>query len=261
MSWVRIGQFVNLGLGLILMIRLLYARLERVYSIFCMFLAAEFIASLLSFLKKVASHSFPDYRIMWLAGRAVIWVFTLWTVYALLDAVLAHLPGLLRFSRKLLNTVFVLAVVFGMLTARPEYSVSGLSGLGRAAGIGIVLDRVVSTIALLALLSILGFLLWFPVEISKNLIVFATGFLVYFSAKGALMLSRSLWSHDSLNLVSNIDMLISGACFAYWAIFISPQGEMVSIKMGHSWRAREQERLLGQLEAMNVALLRTAARR
>lgn len=264
MSWVRIGQDVNIALGLVLIIRLLSLRLQRVYRIFCIFLTCEFAASLLAFAKSIAANVLPDYRIMWMIGRTVIWIFTLWTVYALLSAVLANLPGVLRLSRKLLNSVFVAALVLGLLTARAEYSISGLSGIDRLHqifGIAVVLDRVVCTIALFALVSIIGFLLWFPVEISKNLIVFTTGFLVYFASKGGLLLTPGVWSYKSLSFVSNVIMLISGACFAFWAVFISRQGETVPIRIGHSWHRREQQRLIGQLESINVALLRTAARR
>jgi hypothetical protein len=198
-------------------------------------------------------------------AESVIWVFILWTVYALLSAVLANLPGILGFSQKLLNSAFISAGILGLLTAPAEYSLSGAAAyadpIARAVGIGFVLDRVLSTVALLALVSILGFLLWFPVEVSRNLMVFSTGFLVYFGAKTALSLTRSFWSLENVRLISNLIMFISGACFAYWAMFISRQGETVPVRIGHSWHRREQERLIGQLEAMNAALLRTAVHR
>jgi hypothetical protein len=264
-TWQRIAQDVNAALCVALIVRLLVLRLHRVYRIFSLFLLSELMASLIASVKVLAPDSLPDYRIIWIVAQCVIWICTLWTVYALLDAVLTKLPGILGFSRKLLNGAFISAGILALLTARPEYSVSGapefVDPIARAVGMGFVLNRVLSTIALLVLVSILGFLLWFPVEVSKNLIVFSTGFLVYFAAKTGLLLTRSLWSHQSLNLVSNLIMFISGACFAYWAIFISRQGETVPVRVGHSWQARDQDRLLGQLEAMNAALLRSAVRR
>jgi len=265
MSWVRIGQDVNIALGLGLIVRLLTLRLQRVYRIFCLFLLAEFGASLIAFGKAMAPEWLPDYRISWMIGRAVIWIFTLWTVYALLEAVLSNLPGILRFSRKLLNWVFVVAIFFGLITARAEYLAARLpratDGIDQAVGVSFVLDRVVCTIALFALVAILGFLVWFPVEISKNLVVFTTGFLVYFVAKAALLLTRSVWSHESIRLMSNLILFISSACFAYWAVFISKQGEAVPIRIGHGWAAHDHERLVTQLEGMNTALLRASARR
>jgi hypothetical protein len=265
MSWVRIAQDVNAALALILSVRLLILRLHRVYRIFSLLLLSELGASLVASLKAWMPELLPDYRIIWIVAQCVVWICTLWTVYALLDAVLAKLPGVLGFSKKLLNGAFVLAGILGLLTIRPEYSASGAAGfvdpIARVVGIGIVFDRVICTVALLVLVSILGFLLWFPVEVSRNLIVFSTGFLVYFAAKTGLLLTRSIWPHESLDLISNLIMFISGACFAYWAIFITPEAETVPVTIGHGWHRYEQERLIGQLEAINVALLRAATRR
>jgi hypothetical protein len=262
---VRIPQGIETALCLALIVRLSLLRLHRVYRIFCLFLLSELLGSLLAFLKFLAPESLPDYRILWMVGESVIWIFLLWTVYALLDSVLTKLPGILGFSQKLLNSAFISAAILAFLTARPEYSLSGAAAYGdpidRALGVGLVLDRVFSTVALLVLVSILGFLLWFPVEVSRNIMVFSTGFLVYFAAKTALSLTRSFESNANLRLISNIIMFISGACFLYWAVFLSPQGDTVPVKIGHTWHRREQERLIGQLEAMNAALLRTAVRR
>jgi hypothetical protein len=275
MSFVQISQVLNLALGALLVIRLVSLRLERVYTIFCLFLGCELLVSLVEFFSSIEPNLLPDYRITWLTGRVVIWILTLWTVYALLGAVLAELPGILGLSRKVLNLTFLAAGAVGILTVRPEYSLSGAAAytdpVARAVAVGFVLDRVVCSVALLALLLILGFLLWFPVQISKNLIVFTTGFIVYFAAKGSLLIMHSVWSHESLSsdtadqalrrLVSNLIMFVSSACFAYWAIFITRQGETVPIRIGHLWQRHDQERMIGQLEAMNAALLRAAARR
>jgi hypothetical protein len=262
---VRIPQGAETALCLALVARLSLLRLHRVYQIFCLFLLSELLGSLLAFLEHFGPEWLPDYRIVWMVGESVIWIFTLWTVYALLDAVLTNLPGILKFSRKLLNVAFISAGILALLTARAEYLLSGAAQypdpMARAVGIGLVLDRVFSTVALLVLVSIVGFLLWFPVEVPRNLIVFSTGFLVYFAAKTVLSLTRSFWSNENLRLMSNLIMFISGACFAYWAMFITRQGQTVPVRIGHTWHRREQEHLIGQLEAMNAALLRSVVRR
>src|SRR5437764_136754 len=125
MSWARIAQDVNVALCLALIIRLLILRLHRVYRIFCLFLLSELLGSLAAFLNLLGPEWLPDYRIIWIVADSVIWICTLWTVYALLDAVLTNLPGILGFSRKLLNSAFISAGILAMLTALPEYTVSG----------------------------------------------------------------------------------------------------------------------------------------
>src|SRR5438270_6661310 len=148
---VRIPQGVETALCLALVARLSSLRLHRVYQIFCLFLLSELLGSLLALLGHFGPEWLPDYRIVWMVGESVIWIFTLWTVYALLDAVLANLPGILRFSRKLLNGAFISAGILALLTAQPEYSLSGaaryVDPIARGVGIGLVLDRVFCTVA------------------------------------------------------------------------------------------------------------------
>jgi hypothetical protein len=107
MTFVQISQVLNIALGAMLVVRLVSLRLERVYRIFSLFLCCELIVSLVEFISSVEPDFLPDYRIIWLTGRVVIWILTLWTVYALLGAVLAELPGILGLSRKVLNLTFL----------------------------------------------------------------------------------------------------------------------------------------------------------
>jgi len=46
----------------------------------------------------------------------------------------------------------------------------------------------------------------------------------------------------------------------YWIAFIVPQGEAAQVRMGHSWRLAEQNRLVEQLESLNGALMRSSQR-
>ncbi len=257
MHWSRIAQYISNGFALILICRLLILRLHSVYRVFCLFLIWELAASAIFFLGL-------DYRLTWMGTRAVSWVLSLYMVYALLEAILSNFPGILRFSRRALNVVFASAVVFALLTARPEYSASALSGsldpIDRALGITFVLERVISMAALLALVFILGFILWFPVRMPRNLAIFSIGYVLYFAAKTGLLLARSYWAPEKIDLLSILLNVILSTCFACWTIFITRQGEIARVQIGHSWHLLEQKRLIGQLEAMNTALLRASRR-
>ena len=74
------------------------------------------------------------------------------------------------------------------------------------------------------------------------------------------MLTRGFWSRESLFLVSNLIAFILAACYAYWTIFITREGEVSRVRIGHGWDLRQQERLIGQLEAMNASLVRAGRR-
>ena len=125
----------------------------------------------------------------------------------------------------------------------------------------LVMNRAICTAALIALLAILCFILWFPVVMPKNLAVFSIGFAVYFSATAASWLTWSLGLHTNVQIFDAINMLILSLCYLYWAVFISAQGELLPVRMGHSWHLAEQQRLMAQLADMNASLLRVSQRR
>jgi len=268
MNWSSVAQATSDVLSILLIVRLLSLRLHNIYRIFCFFLAFDLFFSVVSWLEELIHNPRLDYRITWITLSAIGWILSLCLVYGLLQAILAGLPGILRFSRKLLNVSFIGVVVLSLLTIRIDIAVTGSSGylagfvdpVGKAVRIAFDLERVISTVALLVLLLILVFVLWFPVQMSRNLAVFSIGFVIYFAAKTGLMLTRGFWSEQSLLLVSNLIAFILAACYAYWTIFITREGESAHVRIGHRWDSGEQQRLIGQLEAMNTSLLRAARR-
>ena len=268
MNWSRTAQYLSDILALVLVIRLaaIRVRLPGVYRVFVAFLAFQLLDSLVSLvLYAFYSELRLDYRILWMPLQVVGWVLSLWMVYALLSEILRSLPGILRFSRLLLNVIFTLAILLALLTVIPEYSAAGGSKftdpIDRFLIAVFVLNRAVAMAALLVLACILLFILWFPVQMHRNLAVFSVGLVVYFGAKVALFLARSYLSHENTRLLSNTMAFVVAACFTYWILLITPRGQTVEVRWGHSWRLDEQRRLMGQLESMNTALLRAAARR
>jgi hypothetical protein len=248
--------------GLVLIARLLILRLHRVYTVFWVFVLWRLIAASI-FVVEINVNWKLDYRIMWLIVELIDWCISLWMVYALLDAILANLPGILRFSRKLLNYTFAGAVLIAILSARPEHSASGgtsASLLNSAVALGVEIDRVVSTAAALVLVAVLSFVLWFPVRMPRNLALLSVGYLGFFCSNTLLLLTRGLWPAEYSGFPGTISILLMAACFAYWALCITPQGETVPVTIGHSWHLAKQDLLLRQLDAMNAALLRQARR-
>lgn len=266
MNWSHIAEVTSTIFSIVLVIRLLWLKLHHVYRIFCAFLIFDLFSSLILGVEFAVHNPHLDYRITWIGLRIGYWILSLWIVYGLLHAILAGLPGILRFSRKLLNITFASVVVVSLLTMRLDVAVSGSSGylsgfldpVGRALRITLDLDRVISTVALLVLVVILTFILWFPVQMPRNLAVFSIGFVVYFAANTALLLTRGIWSREALFLGNTVLIFIVSACYAYWAIFITPEGENAPVRIGHRWQPAEQDRLMGQLEAINASLLRAA---
>src|ERR1700751_4800256 len=105
MDWQSVAQYLELCVTFVLAARLLSLGLHKVYRYFSVFLLADISGTLLWALDKrlAGTRFFVDYRIVWLTERVVMWIFILLTVYALLDAILVQLPGILTLSHRVLN--------------------------------------------------------------------------------------------------------------------------------------------------------------
>jgi hypothetical protein len=263
MTFALLVQYVSDALAVALVIRLMLLSLHNVYRVFCAFVVVDLLSSIAAVILPWFQHR-PDYRVIWMGGRAVSWVLALWMLYALLDAMLANLPGVRRLSRRVLTLVFIAAVILALLTAPPEYSAwtisSSAAPIARAVVAAYVIERAIFMAALIVLMAMLLFILWFPVQMPRNLALFSIGFLVFFATHTGLPLWHTFWPKLDILTFTSIEALLLASCYAYWLLFINRAGEEKPVRIGHSWGPAEQRRMIGQLEAMNDALLRAARR-
>lgn len=261
MTWDRAALLINDLVGVLLILRLLRLRLHRVYHVFCAFIILDLGGSTLLGASLIFHF---DYRIVWLGCAAAGWVATLWMVYSLLDAMLVSVPGILRFSRNLLNIAFLCAVVIALITAKPDLNAAQLSidtpFMTAAVRVGFVLDRVIATTALTVLLCVLAFVLYFPVQMPKNLVMFSFGFITYFASRTVLLLAHDFLGRKTPQSLSVLDTSILSACFVYLMVTLTRRGEDAPVRMGHGWRLGEQKLLIQRLETMNSVLLQDARR-
>ena len=264
MDWPHIAEAVSDFLELLLAIRVWGLGLHRVYRVFCIFLVFDVLTSSLALWVQLQQPKGWDYRVVWLILTPIDWVLYIALVYVLLSALLAKFPGVLSFSRKVLHFSFLTGAVIGIVTARPEFlsyeRTRHVQALARILAAVAIADRVVSMTAFLALTATLIFILWFPVQMPRNLAVFCVGLVVFFAARTGMWIIYSWGPHINSAFVNTVVLFVLSGCLLYWLIVINKAGEQVPTRIGHSWNAAEQQRLLAQLEAMNATLLRAARR-
>jgi hypothetical protein len=260
MTLTTIGQGVDVALGIILIARLLMLRLHRVYSVFCLFLIVNWLGSAVFVFRFSQNRWQFDYRTVWIGAQVAMWFLYLWIVYSLLQAMLVErLQGILKFSNRLIYLAFIFATAVGVISGNFEYSPGQMENyhtlVDRIVPIFVVTDRVVSSIALLVLVAILLFILWFPIEMRRNLAVFSVGFIFYFAALTSLLLLSHFAPWLNRTLLNDVMTMVEICCFTYWIVFITKEGEKVTVSIGHSWNRQQQDLLLERLEAMNASLL------
>lgn len=255
-------DYIQIILNLFLILRLFSLRLGKVYSIFAVYVLLDLIGCIAASFYPEAIHP-VGYPLLYMSVRMVTWFLSFWVIYALLNAMLRSLPGILRYSRRLLHGAFAVAFLVGIIAISMNSSVQQIdtvkSRLGQAVVLTYAVDQTVGLTVLLVLVAMLAFFLWFPVVVPRNLAVFSVGYVVYFSATTvSLFLSNSQRS-DTILIISILTMVITAVCYAYWGIFLSRAGETVHVRVGHRWQADEQKRLIHRLEEVNGVLLQTLA--
>jgi len=198
-----------------------------------------------------------DYRAWWLGTRLPYWILYIWMVYALLQAVMHEYPGVHRLSSRVLNgSIAFSAVVAGVTIARLVYLLPSREDFWTwSFAIATSLERTVSVASLILLLGVLGFLVWFPVAVPRNLVVFSVTYIVFFAAN---VVAFSLYNGNNVRVIAWIGWIVATLCYWCWLLFLSEAGERAASRIGHSWNPSDRERLLGQLGAINATLLEAA---
>lgn len=254
MSIAALSQYLDIGLGTLLLVRLAWLRLVSQYRVFSALILFDVLTSVVAlFVPWTRLHW--DYQVAWLSWRPIAWILYIWVVLSALQRVAAAHKGILSMSKKVFTACFAVSALLGLLSARIEFVVARPN---LPVEIAFIVDRGFCTISLLLLCATLIYLLWFPVAITRNTALLCSGLMVYFGVKTALMLVRDVWSPGSVRLVSLALALVYTACLTLWVLFFTEAGERETVRPGHSWQPREQDRLLNQLEAINAVLLRSA---
>lgn len=265
MNWLRVWLALSDFLSVLLVIKLVRLKLHSAYRVFCAFLLFEILSESFVFLERfTVLNNLMDYRITWLIVHLGSWTLSFGIVYALLRDILANLPGILRFARRILNVALPVSALIALVSARVEYSASVApsltSNLDYVVSVALVLERLVATIAVLVLLVMLAFILWFPVKMPRNLAVFSIGFSVYFSVKATLILIHDFWAQNKYPLMDEGMALILCICLAYWITFLNKAGEQAPVIVGSRWQEGRQAELFNNLEHINATLARSGRR-
>ncbi len=237
---------VEIGALAILCLRMCGAGLHRVYVYFFGYLVLELAQTLIPVLVPLESQLYRD---SFLVSQALITAFYALVVLELYSKVLGDLPGIAATARRYIKVTLVLAIVIAVLPLLLERS--------KTTALGYVLsfEQIVMSSLVVFVLLVTLFLVYYPVPLGRNVIIYSMGYVVYFLTHATVPLLMNLgrpWTRQ----LSSIAMAVSVACLIFWAMGLSRQGEKKRVVVGHQWNPGDDQRLLAQLDAINANLLR-----
>ena len=250
----RLLYFSGLVVAGILLVRLAGEGLLARYRFFALLLFCLLVEGVVVLIVPRGTNA---YFFTYIAMESVLWLVQVLVVVELLSLVVRKYPGIARSGRIFLWFALAAAIAVSFVLGFVHPS-SGPAGQNFLLENYLLIGRAIAFTLLLFLVLTLGFLFWFPIPLSRNVIVYAIGFSVYFTCRALTRLAGTLLGPQEFMVLSTISLSILMCCLLFWTFFLNKRGEATSMTVGHRWEPGESRALVLQLESINQTLLRTS---
>ena len=220
--------YINMAAAIVLFARLYVQGLVRAYPFLFAYLFADTLEQMVAW--AFAQHRYI-YTEIYFASQTLKVALGIFVVLELCQLALAQQPALARFCRRVFGYLFAIAVACGLINLLLEFE-----GADRQRGALLVrllrLERSVDLFAFIALISIAGFLLLFPVRVRRNVVIWLGGVLLYsFSRWAGLLLTNRF---PQLTHELSVAMLAASlGCLIGWSLMLEREGEKEIVVIGH----------------------------
>ncbi len=242
-------SYVTVALSIAVVVRLLVQRLVATYAFVAAYLVVVAIQGAVPWFVANGTDLYSRLYFLtegtWVALSALV-------VLDLYGAVLKDLPGLASVARKFIQWALGLSVVVSL-------SLLYFEQMSRNLLVDFfIFERIITTSLLILVFLITAFLSYYPVQLGRNTIVYTIGYTVLFMARSSGLFLLDAQGSVWLSRVSLGFQLIDCICLGLWAVMLTAEGQQKVVRFGHQWRREDEEKLLAQLNALNVSLLRVA---
>jgi hypothetical protein len=190
-----------------------------------------------------------DYVYPWMISQALLTCFSALIVLELYGLVLRDLVGLASLLRRYIKICIAFSIVASSLPLWFEQIPHNLTPTF------MVIDRAVVSSLLVFVLLLTAFLVYYPIRINRNVVVYSIGYAFYFTAKAAGLFVINV----KLSGVRQIGLAVVTACAAaslFWLIGLRHEDEPKKLVIGHLWNREDQDQILARINALNAMLLR-----
>lgn len=240
---------IGVGLTLVLCARLWRLGLLREYRLLVIFVA--FIA-----VRDVALMCMPPrstmYAWVYFCSTPITWILAVFVALDVYGRVLLGYRRLSVLTRRTLIVTLSLSTLGAL--GFVLFSIWGKHDPYPILRFVLAFEQAIALTLLLFLLVLTAFLLWYPVPLKRNLIVYSLGYSVFLFTYIVTVAMRNMAGHWFTGVASTILVGIYAACLLLWTIRINVAGES-EMRSAAIPRGEDQERrLLEQLSAMNALL-------
>ena len=251
----QIALIANLLLELVLIVKLVWGRLHRIYLWFFIMLCFQALQSL----GMMPLDRTKDlYGWAYFLSQPALWLLYVLAVLELYSLALRKHPGIASMSRWFMLGALLTSVVVSALTLSADLGQPGEKYPILA--FFSVFERAVTFSLALLMLLITGFLLWTPISIRRNIVVHASLYSVYFLASAAVLFLRNIQGYKLLDVVSIARLSLNALCLLLWVLLLNKRGEEIVAVVRSRWQPADEVRLARQMDAVNSFLLKSSGK-
>lgn len=243
--------YLNFIAEVILIGRLIQCRLHQTYRSLFLYWLVQALATLV--ILPVNIYTRP-YLYMYLTAQTIFILMAVFVVQDLYRIALSEHPAVATFGRQSLLAAMILAALLALSGLTLDSTI--LPGHYPAIHRFATFERTMNFVALVFLLLIGGLLVWFPIKVRRNIVVYLSGFVLFSAARSFGILLINLLPQAATRLLSTIMLGLTLVSLLVWIIGIRPEGERVTATPGHRRDPETMQRLNRQLDAINTALAR-----
>jgi hypothetical protein len=243
--------YLNIGVTIVLMVRLATAGLIPIYRWFSIYLFVDTVQQALLLWFRTDGDRGAQIH---MGGQSIKMFLGVFVVLELYRLALAGHPALSRYGRNTVGYVLLAAAgiaVLGLLADRPVPP-----RLSRILFHFNSFERTIDAGLFVFLLIVSVFMSWFPVRLKRNVAFYIEGFVIYFFARSLDLFLQNALPHSLSVPLGNAMLTVSFACLLTWAVGMSRRGEEASVVVGHRWNPDEIRHLTKQLDAIDKRLSR-----
>jgi hypothetical protein len=248
-------QVFSILCSALLAIKLFHIGLWQRYRVFFWFCCVQVADSLWPLFIADTSQT---YLHIWLLTQPVKWLFHILLAAELYRLILDGHRGLYSLGRWAMYGAVVVAICISILTLLPHFT-PRTPQQSKYLGLEFATDRGIDFALALFLILILLFLSRFPILLSRNVVVHAAVYTIYFFSSAFAIFLRTFFGVRANNSMSLLYMGGSCLCLVAWLVLLGRNGEKVQSHLPAISPQREKN-ALRQLESLNATLLKVSGK-
>lgn len=244
-------QAITFLASVLILLKLWRTGLFRRYRVFFAYFMCQTPYLAAPLFLDINSHA---YFYVWLAVEPILWLFHILLVAELYRLILERYRGLYTLGRWTMYLSTVVAVALSILSLLPKFT-PAMPQRSRHLGYFYAVNRGVDFSLVLFIFLILLFLSFYPVPVSRNVVVHVSLFTVYFLSSAFALLLKAVTGRV---LSDQVNLILSGAtaaCTIGWLFLLTRRGEEIPAR-APAFGPQHEERVLRHLEALNATLLK-----